>query len=167
MNGNHRLPIARRAGFLLSLLLLTFASCRDAIAPVTDGDLSALVGATGFSAVSVYATFDDRVFTISAVDDGLTGPRSITITLRGVSKAGTYDLVKSGNAGSYAESKSDVTQSWMCATSQGAGSVIITELSSTRVAGSFSFSAPALITSGAMGTKIVSSGSFDVRPWRE
>jgi hypothetical protein len=167
MSWIHHTRAARRSGFLLGLLALLLASCRDATAPATDGELSALVGASGFSALTVYATFDDRAFTMSAVDEASDGLRSITLTILDVTKVGQYDLARSGNAGSYTEAKSDVTQSWLCATSQGTGSVVITELSSTRIVGTFSFSAPALITSGAMGTKVISSGSFDVRPWRE
>jgi hypothetical protein len=143
-------------------------SCRAAVAPpVTDGDLSAKVGAGGFSANTVLAAFDESEFTISAFEEGERGPRSITITVRNVKHPGTFDLAHSGNAGSYAEALAEHTQSWLCATNQGAGSVVIAELSSTRVAGTFSFVAPALITSGAMGTKVISSGSFDVKPWRD
>ena len=159
--------VFRRSSFLLGLLLAVPVSCSDVNAPLTDGDLSAVVGASGFAASAVYSSFEDREFTVSAIDQGETGDRSITITIRGVSKPGTYDLAFSGNAGSYTELKSDLTQSWLCTTNQGTGSVIITQLSSTRVVGTFSFSAPALITSGAVGTKIVTSGSFDVKPWRE
>ena len=152
----------------LLLAFLATVSCRSSGAPpITDGDLTATIGASEFNATTVFAGFEDKAFTMSAVDEGGDGPRSITLTIRGVARAGTFDLARSGNGGSYTESKSDLTLSWLCATSQGTGSVIITELSSTRIVGTFSFSAPALITSGAVGTKIVTSGSFDVKPWRE
>ena len=162
------LPACRCSSFRLGLLLWVVVSCRNPGAPpITDGDLTATIGASAFTATTVYAGFEDKALTMSAVDEGGDGPRSITLTIRGVVKAGTYDLALSGNAGSYTELKADLTQSWLCTTNQGTGSVIITELSHTRIAGTFSFSAPALITSGAMGTKIVTSGTFDVKPWRE
>lgn len=143
-------------------------SCGNAVSPpITDGELSATIGSSGFSATTVFAEFDESVLTMSALEEGSSGRRSITITIRGVAKAGTYNLALSGNAGGYAEAVSEATQSWLCATNQGTGSVIIAELSSTRVAGTFSFSAPALIASGAMGTKLITSGSFDVKPWRD
>ena len=157
----------QRTRFLLALCV-AIVSCRNATSPpITDGDLSATIGAAGFDATTVFAGFEDREFTMSAVEESESGLRSITITIRGVAETGTYDLAQSGNAGGYAEARLDNTQSWLCATSQGAGSVIITELSSTRIVGTFSFSAPALITSGAMGTKFVTSGSFDVKPWHD
>jgi hypothetical protein len=150
------------------VLLAGLLSCRSVVGPPdTDGELSAKVGPAVFSANTVFAAFDDSEFTISALEEGEHGPRSITITVRNVKHPGTFDLAHSGNAGSYAEALAEHTQSWLCATNQGAGSVVITELSSTRVAGTFSFVAPALITSGAMGTKVISSGSFDVKPWRD
>ena len=153
---------------LLVGVVVSLVSCGDVVSPPSsDGELSATIGASGFTATTVFAEFDESVFTMSALEEGSSGPRSITITIRRMEQAGTYDLALSGNAGGYAEAVSEATQSWLCATSQGAGSVVITELSSARIAGTFSFSAPALITSGAMGTKVVSSGSFDVKPWRE
>jgi hypothetical protein len=155
----------RRALLLVGTTLL---ACRGAVdPPSTDGDLSATIGASAFTATTVFAGLEDRAFTLSAIEENGEGQRSITITLRGVGEPGTYNLAASGNAGSYVEAGEDVTLSWLCTTHQGEGSVVITELSSTRVVGTFSFAAPALITTGAMGTRVISSGAFDVRPWRE
>ena len=143
-------------------------ACRGSTSPpATDGELNATIGTSGFVATTVFAGYEDREFTMSAVEENGSDLRSITITIRGVAQTGTFDLARSGNAGSYAEARLDSTFSWMCSTSQGEGTVTISELTDDRIVGTFSFSAPALITSGAMGTKFISEGSFDVRPWRD
>ena len=152
----------------LAWIVLVVMACRDALAPpLTDGELGATVGAKEFSATTVFVRLEDRELVLSAVDERGGTRRSIAFTLSEVSDVGEYDLAVLGNVGGYAESQADSTQSWICRPGQGTGSVTITELTGTRVAGTFSFSAPALISSGAVGTKMISSGWFDVKPYRQ
>jgi hypothetical protein len=154
-----------RAFLLGSLIIVACNGSRAVGPPATDGNLSAVVGATGFDATSVFAGFDEGDFTISAVEEGDVR-KSITIMVHGVDGIGSFQLDASGNAGSYVEADTVETRSWVVAPHAGSGSVVFTELSSTRVVGTFSFSADALISSGALGTRSVTSGTFDVKPWR-
>ena len=54
-------------------------------------------------------------------------------------------------------------RSWHALSTVGNGTVTLTSISATGAAGTFAFTAPAVASSGATGSKVVTNGSFDVK----
>jgi hypothetical protein len=87
---------------------------------------------------------------------------SITITINNISGPGTYPLgvdavtVYGGFAGFTAAGGG----TWLTPISGAAGMITITALTTTRIAGTFSFTANAS-SGGATGTRVVTNGEFD------
>jgi len=88
--------------------------------------------------------------------------RSITLMLYNIDAAGTYPLgVTSANVGGLGVYSTTAGQSWVTPTSGAAGTVTITTLTSTRIAGNFAFTAiPQL--GGVTGNKAITDGEFDL-----
>jgi hypothetical protein len=55
------------------------------------------------------------------------------------------------------------TQMWNAVANICGGTITVTTLNDTRVAGTFSFTAPAVPTSQATGERVVTQGAFDIR----
>jgi len=87
--------------------------------------------------------------------------RALTLTLMNIPATGTYPLGTgagvSGGTAIYAESAGG----WLTPLSGEAGTITITTLSATRIAGTFSFAATAT-SGGATGTRTVTNGAFDL-----
>lgn len=153
---------------LVALLIASVACGDDEEGPLdpgnSDGTVTASVGGVSFNATSVVAAFVDGSLVITALQAGVGGTKSITITVNNVSGVGTYSLTAAGNTATYVETTGSTSQSWLTAITQGSGSVVLTTATATRVVGTFTFTAPANTISGATGTKTVTGGSFDLTP---
>jgi hypothetical protein len=57
---------------------------------------------------------------------------------------------------------SGTTATWQALAGQGSGTIVVTSLTATGAAGTFSFVAPPTPNSGATGTKTVTDGTFNV-----
>jgi hypothetical protein len=120
-----------------------------------NGGVSASIDGTPFTALIAFGTYTGNVLTIG----GLSGSTSINLTVPNVTTTGTLSLA-SGQAGI---AEVDVNaQNWSTSVTGGTGSITVTSISSTQASGTFTFSAPATVGSGATGTKVVTNGVFTV-----
>lgn len=87
--------------------------------------------------------------------------RTMILTLYNIDQTGTYDLgMGATNVGGLAQ-VTDVQGTWTTPLSGQAGTVTISTLTPTRIAGTFSFDAEPF-TGGATGTRSVTQGQFDM-----
>lgn len=100
------------------------------------------------------------IFTITGVQTG--SATGMTMTLYSIGAPGTFPL---GVGGSVAGGIASVTQGsslWSTPLSGAAGTVTITAVSPTRIAGSFAFNAPPLLGQTQTNTRVVTAGTFDI-----
>jgi hypothetical protein len=125
---------------------------------VTNGNFTATINGTNWSAIGkVAVTRGGSVISIAA------GSLSYVLGL-GIGAAslpGVYPLSYQNPTGSIAIVTNVSGASWSTATSGGTGTVTITALTATHVAGTFVFDAPAASGTGN-GTLHVTNGKFDV-----
>ncbi len=87
---------------------------------------------------------------------------TILMQLYNVDSVGTYSLGVSGtNVGGYGQVTDLVPRGWATPLSGAAGSITITTLTTTRIAGTFTFTADSLL-GNATGSRAVTQGSFDL-----
>jgi hypothetical protein len=87
---------------------------------------------------------------------------SITLTLYNIDEPGTYPLgVTGANFGGTGVISTTTGRSWSTPPSGAAGTVTLTTLNATRIAGTFAFNATPL-GGGATGTRVVTDGAFDL-----
>jgi hypothetical protein len=91
----------------------------------------------------------------------VTDIRTISMTLYNVAGTGTYPLGMNTMMFGGTALVADATSGWSTPLSGTAGTVTITALNPSRIAGTFSFGADAL-TGSATGTKTVTNGEFDL-----
>lgn len=122
-----------------------------------NGSMSASIGGTAWTAnLSVTASHAGNVLAIAGVS---ADSRQINITVPNVTTTGTVNLgVGQQGVGTVTLG----TQAWVTSLVGGTGSVSITTLTATHVAGTFTFTAAASTNTGATGTKAVTSGAFDI-----
>ena len=120
-----------------------------------DNSLSATIDGTAFTATTVQGTYSSNLLAFS----GLNGTTSVTFAVPNVTATGTFQL----GVGQAGIAQVNVgTQNWTTALTGGTGSLTVTALSSSEATGTFTFSAPATTSTGATGTKAVTSGSFTI-----
>jgi hypothetical protein len=126
--------------------------------PSGNGTISASIdGASWTGATTVQASYIASVFVVGGLDSQ---GRQIVITIPGVAAGGTFSL----NSGEAAFAVVGFgAQIWSTSLTGGTGSITISTWSGSHAVGTFSFTAPPNAGSGASGTKVVSSGTFDVR----
>jgi hypothetical protein len=159
----------RRLSSLLSGLLLVAASCgsdssgtsapNSSANSLLNGTFSASINGTGWSAAGRVAVAHGvgNSLIIAAASTSYT----ITFTLFNAAAPGTYSLLYTNTTvPSFAILAGSNGSAWTTNTTGGGGTVVITALTSSRVAGSFSFDAPATVQTTA--TAHVTGGSFDV-----
>lgn len=148
-----------------SVLLVAAAGCGgDNTGPNsnTNGDMTAKIDGSTFTSVSTLA------------QRNASGNAGTIIAVSGANSAGTglgFAFVDAG-VGSY--SIGDLTptnatvvqangQAWTAGATGGSGTITVTALDATHVAGTFAYSAVATTGTGATGTKAVTDGVFDVK----
>lgn len=121
--------------------------------------MSASINGTQWSATTASASASSNVISISGLR--LTAPNyTVGITLSNVASTGTYPLgVNATNFGGQVV-VSNLTGGWSTPINGAAGQINITTLSSSRIAGTFSFNATPI--SQTTGNLTVTGGSFDV-----
>lgn len=119
-----------------------------------NGSMSATVDGSGWSASNVAATR-----TAGFVGVGAGASDASTISFAFPDHTGTFTVGgQDGTNASYISGG----KSWSAVFgSGGSGTITVTTLSATRVAGTFSFVAPAS-AGGATGSKTITNGSFDI-----
>ena len=144
------------------LALLAFAmvmACGDdgGNPPIGAGSMSASIDGTAFSGtLAVTASRSGTTLSIAAL-----GSNSRQLSLNLVDVAATGNIAIGAGSASMAQYSSGA-QAWVSNVAGGSGTVVVTTLTSTRLAGTFSFTAVPSTTTGATGNKAVTSGAFDV-----
>jgi len=129
-----------------------------------NGAMTASVDGQGFSATTATAAAASSsagsVYTITGTQVSGSTARSIALSLYNIAGPGTYPLgVNSTNFGGIG-SIVDGSSSWTTPLSGVAGTVIVTSLTSSRIAGTFTFTAASAVTPSS--TRAVTSGAFDL-----
>ncbi len=123
-----------------------------------NGDMSASIdGQSWTGTLATAASYQGTVLGFA----GTNGSYQINITLTGVSGPGTYSLGSGQLSIATVATVSTSPQVWITSSTGGTGSVVITSLTSSAVAGTFSFTAVPS-SGGASGNKAVTSGQFNV-----
>ncbi len=151
-------PLHRVLRLTFACSAATVLACSDnGAGPNGNGTISATIdGASWTASAEVQATYIAYVLAIGGLDSQA---RSIVISIPNVMGTGSFALAAGQPA--YA-TVTFGTQTWSTALTGGTGSVTLSTLSGSHAIGTFSFTAPAN-TGGATGTKVVTSGTFDVR----
>ena len=157
-----------RLSALLPGLLFVAASCGSASdtsspgtsLPLLNGTFSATVDGSAWSAEGRVAVARGPNNSLIIAAASLT--RSLSFTLFNASAPGTFSLVYAGatTVPSFAILAS-AGAAWTTNTTGGTGSVVVTTLTSSRVAGTFTFDAPPSPGQGTT-TAHVTGGTFDV-----
>lgn len=160
-----RIPLMRAAsmsGTVLAVSCLLVSSCGGNNSPTGPGggaNFQATVGGTAWQAQSAAAGGGaNGTFSITGVNASGAG---IGLVLYNLSAPGTYPLGVGGTVFGGTATLTEGAASWWTALTGAAGTVTITQVSSTRIAGTFSFTAVPL-SGGATGTRAVTAGSFDL-----
>lgn len=127
-------------------------------AAVTNGTFTATINGTNWSAIGqVAVTRANNIVSIAGAST--TYVISFGIGTAGV--AGVYPLSYQNPTGSIAIASNVSGGGWATSKAGGAGTITLTALTATRVAGTFVFDAPA-VSGNATGTLHVTNGKFDV-----
>lgn len=128
------------------------------------GTLSATISGVAFSPPTrtVGANYANQILSIQGSTSS-SPVTALTINVLNVTGPGVYQLNPNfaGTFGQVTITNGANAQLWSTALSPGNGSITVTALTSTRVAGSFNFTAQS-VSGGAAGQKSVTSGSFDI-----
>ena len=149
-----------RVRWLAALLLLGLTSCGGGDSPTdiplpATGSMSASIDGSAWSAAQAQAVRGGGAVTLAGTDIALL---SLGLAFQDTG-TGTYTL---GPGQGVTASVSDPQNIWSANDLQGSGTITVTTLDATRVAGTFSFIAPASPNSGPPASRTVTSGAFDV-----
>lgn len=90
-----------------------------------------------------------------------TGSGNITLAFAWFDEGtGTYTI--GTDVGVNANLTVGATGGWLATTTLGSGSIVVTNVTDSRVAGTFSFTLEPVSSTGATGTRTITNGSFDV-----
>jgi len=151
----------RRMRLLSAAALVVMAACLDSTAAPVNADtapMSASIEGTTWVASAVQVAIDGEAGTLSVVGGGEGTNTNISISLT-ATVPGTYSLGPGGPGA--ATVGLSTGQTWTSSGVGASGSLIVTTLSNTHVAGTFSFTGTAL-SGGAVGVVHVTNGKFDV-----
>lgn len=127
----------------------------------TNGDMTAKIDGASFTSVTTLAhrnvTNAGTIIAISGADAHGTGLGFAFVD----AGAGTYPI--GGLTPTNATVLDGTGKVWTAGATGGSGTLTVTALDGTHVAGTFAYSAVASAGTGATGTKAVTQGVFDVR----
>lgn len=152
-------------GALLSALILT-AACGGGGTennPGGNANFTAKIDGQSWTsaAISTQAVINNNaIFTIVGASAG-SSPLAMSLTLYYVGAPGTYPLGVGGTVPGGIATISAGATAWSTPLSGAAGTVTITTVSSTRIAGTFSYNATPFII-GTAGNREVTEGQFDL-----
>jgi hypothetical protein len=151
--------------FLWSAVLVLAVACSsgdDGTGPENtpaNGSMSARIdGSSWTSTLAVSAGSSGGIIAIS----GTNGSTTIAMAFGIANGPATFQIGPAGAISNALLMESN-GRSWHALSTVGNGTVTLTSISATGAAGTFAFTAPAVASSGATGSKVVTNGSFDVR----
>lgn len=155
----------KTARLLFTVLLLFSVACSggdDGTGPETvlpTGSMSARIdGSTWNANLAVSAGSSNGILAFS----GTNGNVTMAIAVGIISGPGEFQIGPVGAVSNALITESN-GRSWHASQSVGNGTVRITSVSATGATGTFSFTAPAVASSGANGSRVVTNGTFDVK----
>jgi Family of unknown function (DUF6252) len=157
-----------RSPLLLLLTILLFAGCEETTGPgdTSAGTVAAAIDGSPYASTRANATFAGGVLNIMSVQERYGEEYyRIDLNINRVNVPGTYQLgALSGNSGHCRLEGSGVDYyTPLLALNEASGKVVVTQIDSNSVAGTFEFIA--FVNAGAPPDKSVrvSQGSFDVK----
>jgi hypothetical protein len=157
-----------RHALLATTILLAACGGESGPSGDADGHFTALVGGEEFSSDPAYVNLGVNVtaqapgiYVISGGHVEGTSSEAINISLYNVRGPGTYAIGVGPTVDGASAVIVDDGKGWGTDLSGDAGTVTITQLSATRIKGTFSFVAQA-VSGGATGTREVTNGDFDL-----
>lgn len=172
----------RQSLFLLLLSIVTISSCKkdedggDA-GPAAEGTIQATIDGKTFTSLSM-VTFATKVTaagtTIISIqgNNGGTSSQAIVFTLNGITETGTYEIGGKSSisvSASYIETKVSLSDpanpevnTWQAPYEESAaGEIKISELSDSKIVGTFQFKGKNTLGDGSV--KEIKSGSFNIK----
>ncbi len=126
--------------------------------PGGTSNVTAKIDGTTWHGVGAAARASGGIYTISGAS---TGTFSLVISLYNISGTGTYGLGINATGFGGTGIVADASGGWSTPLTGMAGTITLTTLTDTRIAGTFSYTATP-ISGSAAGTKVVTEGSFDM-----
>ncbi|MEZ4703258.1 MAG: DUF6252 family protein [Rhodothermales bacterium] len=155
----------RFSRLLLVMTLLVFVAACDSNddeeqQQLANGFMNARIEGQSWNAnVTVFAIAQGGVFGVSGADAS-----GKTIGLGGLAQLGPQTIGPTSPANAtYSETAGATVVQWSAGIAAGSGTITVTELDGTHIAGTFSYVAEASATTGATGTKTITEGSFDIK----
>lgn len=155
---------------LFAAIVLAAAACGGESGPSDDADghFTATIDGEDFSSDPAYVNLGVNIsaqapglFVISGAHVEGTSSEAINLSLYNVRGPGTYPIGVGATVDGGSAIVTDDGKGWGTDLSGDAGTVTITQLTATRIKGTFSFVAQA-VTGGATGTREVTDGDFDL-----
>jgi hypothetical protein len=156
-----------RAICLLAAAALILAGCGDKTpsGPAGQGGpFSAKIDGVAWASPALYsaaAMGNNAVFSIIGTDGAVGNATGVSLVLYYIDQPGSYPLGVGGSVRGGTAIITSGSSSWATPLSGNAGTVDVTSVSSTRIAGTFSFNATPQ-SGAAQGTRAVTQGVFDV-----
>lgn len=156
---------------LLAATVLLAVACGGESGPSDDADghFTARINGEDFSSDPAYVNLGVNVtevapglYVIAGAHVEGTSSEAVNLTLYNVRGPGTYPIGVGATVVGASGVVTDDGKGWGTDLSGSAGTITITELTATRVKGTFSFTAQA-VTGGATGTREVTNGDFDLK----
>jgi hypothetical protein len=130
--------------------------------PNTGTRFTATIDGAGWtSGSSAAAATAGGIFTLVGSQIGAS-VTSMSLSLYSIGAPGTYPLGVTGSVAGGIATLTTSPGSWSTALTGAAGSVTITAVSATRIAGTFTYSAAPTLGSSATNTRVVTAGEFDL-----
>jgi hypothetical protein len=153
----------------LFALIATLACGSDSTSSEVTEFLSVLTGDAEFSAAAAAASLTAGVLTIQAQGTSGEVARTLQIQVNATAPATIALGTTSGASVTYTELAVGTTspKAWRAGGGSGSGTLTITELSTTKVAGTFFATVAPVLTSGAAANKSLTNGTFSIRLYRQ
>jgi len=127
---------------------------------VTNGTFTATVNGTAWGALGKVVVNRPTANSVALLAASTT--YAFTFTLLNVTGPTTVSLISAPSNGSQVLGSRTGQGGWSTGQTGGTGSVVITALTSTHIAGTFSLDAPSIPSTGSTGTLHVTTGVFDL-----
>ena len=118
-------------------------------------------GASWTSSTSAAAATTGGIFTLVGSQIGAS-VTSMSLSLYSIGAPGTYPLGVTGSVAGGIATLTTSPSSWSTPLTGAAGSVTITAVSATRIAGTFNYSATPTLGASVTNTRVVTAGEFDL-----
>lgn len=160
--------ITRQSRTVLLMCLASVIACGGGGGPTGPGNnggqqFSATIDGTAWTSGSIYSSSigsANGTFSIAG-GTGVQSAATMSLTLFNISAPGTYPLGVGGSVPGGIASISQGVQSWSTPLSGAAGTVTVTSVSSTRLRGTFSYTATPF-SGNPTNNRVVSNGVFDM-----